>query len=405
MRLRLVAVMMAGLILLPAAEPAADEFKLTPSVAVRQEYNSNLFFDSKDEEDDFITRVRPGLELLNRSERLDLRLTGFVTPFFYWDKDELNSIDQDYSGRLSYRLTPLLTLGADAGVRVDHQPDRDIDVTGIAYGDNRRIQQRYGGNLDYLFTERTSASASYGYARDDWRKRKGSALEDYDSHSVTLGLGRELGAARGVTVGFINAGWARYDYESSETDYYFGAVGVRHRLTEIFNVTADVGARYTDSRFDVARLAVVPPGVLAVVTEEQSESGWGGIGHLGVEYVGERARAALAASHDVNAASGARGVVQRTGLTLTAGYLLAEKLRLGLFAGAFKNDSDRNEFSGQKVDELTYSARPSLRWEIYREFTLEAGYGFTYLDDREADEGSLRHVGYFQLAYGLPLFE
>lgn len=405
MRLRMVAVMMTGLILLPAAKLSADEFKLTPSIAVRQEYNSNIFFDSKDEEDDFITRVRPGLELLNRSERLDLRLAGFVTPFFYWENDELNSIDQDYSGRLSYRPTPLLTLGADAGVRVDHQPDRDIGVTGIAYGDNRRIQQRYGGNLEYMFTERTSGSVSYAYTRDDWRKGMDSDLEDYDSHSVTLGLARELGVARGITVGLINAGWAHYEFESSETDYYFGAVGVRHRLTEIFNVTADVGVRYTDSRFDVARLTVVPPGVLAVVTDEQSDSGWGGIGHLGIEYTGERTRASLNASHDVNAASGARGVVQRTGLTLTGGYLLTEKLRLGLFAGVFKNDSDKNEFSGEKVDELAYLARPSLRWEIYREFTLEAGYNLSYLDDREADEASVQHVVYLQLAYGLPLFE
>jgi hypothetical protein len=65
----------------------ADEFKLTPSVAVRQEYNSNIFFDSSKEEDDTITRVKPGLELLNRTERLDLRLAGFVTPYFYWSKD------------------------------------------------------------------------------------------------------------------------------------------------------------------------------------------------------------------------------------------------------------------------------------------------------------------------------
>lgn len=405
MRLRMLAVMMAGLILAPAAELLADEFKLTPSVAVRQEYNSNIFFDSKDEEDDFITRVRPGLELINRSERLDLMLAGFVTPFFYWENDELNSIDQDYSGRLSYKVTPLLSLGANAGVRVDHQPDRDVAVTGFAYGDNRRIQQRYGGNLEYMFTERMSASVSYGYTRDDWRKSNDSDLEDYDSHSVTLGLARELGAARGITVGFVNAGWAHYDYESSETDYYFGTVGVKHRLTEIFNVTADVGARYTDSSFDVERLAVVPPGVLAVVTEERSDSGWGGIGHLGIEYEGERARASLTASHDINAASGSRGVVRRTGLTFAGGYLLTEKLRLGLFAGVFKNDSDEDEFSGEEIDEVSYIGRPSLRWEIYRDFTLEAGYNVIYLDDREADEGSLQHVVYLQLAYGLPLFD
>jgi hypothetical protein len=395
----------ALVLMLTAADLRADEFKLTPSVAVRQEYNSNIFFDSSNEKDDFITRVKPGLELIERTERLDLRLAGFVIPYVYWDNDNLNSVDQDYSGRADYKLTPLLSVGANAAVRVDHQPDRDIYTTGLAYGDNRRIQQRYGGNLGYMFTELMGASVAYDYTREDWRESSNSDLEDYDSHAVTLGLSRELGAAKGVTVGLLNAGWAHYNYETSDTDYYFGTIGLKHRLTEIFNVSADVGARYTDSSFKVQQLAIVPPGVLAIVTENESDSGWGGIGHLAVEYVGETTRASLGASHDINASSGSQGVVQRTGLTFNGGHLLTEKLRLGAYAGAFRNKSDENEFSGEKIEEYSYSASPSLRWEFYRDVTLEAGYSFTYLDDQEGDQGSVRHLGYVQIAYGLPLFE
>lgn len=384
---------------------SADEFKLTPSVAVRQEYNDNLFFDARDEQDDFVTRIKPGLELTNRTERLDLRLAGFLTPVLYWDKDELNAVDQDYSGRVGYKLTPLLSVDAQAAIRVDHQPDRDILTTGLAYSDNRRLLQTYGGGLGYTFTERTAASVFYTYSREDWGNTDDEDLEDNDSHAVTLGLSRELGAAPGVTVGLLNLGWATYGYESSDTDYFFGTLGVKHRLSEIFNLMADAGARYTDSRFDVQRLVVVPPGVPRVVTREESDSGLGGIGHLSVEYAGERARASLGASHDINSASGSRGVVQRTGLTFSGGYLLTEKLRLGLHASAFRNVSDDEEFSADEVDEFAYNIGPSLRWEIFRDVTLEAGYSFTYLDDRAEDENARRNLGYIQLAYGLPLFE
>ncbi|MBI5577862.1 MAG: outer membrane beta-barrel protein [Deltaproteobacteria bacterium] len=396
----------ALMLVLAAGTAPADEFKLTPSVAVRQEYNSNIFFDTSDEKDSFITRVKPGLELLNRTERLDLRLAGYVTPFYYWDESDLNSVDQDYSGRVNYRLTPLVTIGADAGVRVDHQPDRDLLTTGLTYTDNRRIQQRYGGKASWMFTELMSASVAYGYTREDWRGvDAGDDIEDWDSHSVTLGLSRELGAARGVTVGLLNAGWAEYDYETSKTDYYFGTVGVKHRLTEIFNLTADVGARYTDSDFKVQSLAIVPPGVLAVITEDENSSGWGGIGHLAVEYAGERARASLAASHDINAASGTSGVVQRTGVTFNGGYLWLEKLRVGLIASAFRNKSENEEFTGTEINEYTYNFIPSLRWEFYRDVTLEAGYGFTYVDDRTEDGNAVRSLAFIQLAYGLPLLE
>jgi hypothetical protein len=394
------------MVLTGVAASWADEFKLTPSVALRQEYNSNIFFDTSNEKDSFITRVKPGLEMLNRTERLDLRLAGSLTPYYYWDETDLNSVDQDYSGRVSYRVTPLVSVGADAAVRVDHQPDRDLLTTGLTYSDNRRIQQRYGGNASWMFTELMSLSASYGYTREDWRtSSEDTDLENWDSHSVTLGLTRELGAARGVTLGILNAGWAVYDYETSKTNYYFGTVGVQHRLTEVFNLTADVGARYTDSDFEVQQLAVVPPGVLAVVTGKENSSGWGGVGHLAVEYAGERLRTSLGVSHDINAGSGTSGVVQRTGITFGGGYLLLEKLRLGAAASAFRNKSENEQYTGSKVDEYTYNFGPSLRWEFYRELTLEAGYGFTYVDDRTDDGNALRHLGYVQVAYGLPLFE
>jgi hypothetical protein len=383
----------------------ADEFKLTPSIAVRQEYNSNIFFDASNEQDSLITRVKPGLELLNRTERLELALAGFVTPYYYWDESDLNAVDQDYSGKVSYRLNPLFSVGANAGVRVDHQPDRDILSTGLVYNDNRRIQQRYGGNANWMFTELMSASASYGYTREDWRTSGNEDLEDWDSHAVTLGLSRELGSAPGVTVGLLNAGWAVYDYETSKTDYYFGTVGISHRLSELFRLTADAGGRYTDSEFEQQRLATVPPGVIAVVTEDETSSGWGGIGHLGIEYAGERARGTLSASHDINAASGRSGVVQRTGVTFNGGYLVLEKLRLGLAAGAFRNKSDDDEFTSDEIDEYSYSVGPSLRWELFREVTLEAGYRFNYIDDRTDEGNAVRNLGYLQIAYGLPLLE
>jgi hypothetical protein len=393
-------------VLMMCTEAPADEFKLTPSLAVRQEYNSNIFFDTSNEKDSFITRVTPGLELLNRTERLDLRLNGQVTPFFYWDESDLNSVDQDYSGRVSYRLTPLVTVGANGGVLVDYQPDRDVLTTGLTYTDNRRIRQNYEGSASWMFTELMSVSVSYGYTREDWRGVDADDdIEDWDSHGVTLGLSRELGAAKGVTVGLLNTGWAVYDYETSKTNYYFGTVGVRHRLTEIFNLTADAGVRYTDSDFKVETLAIVPPGVLAVVTEDKNSSGWGGIGHLEIEYAGERTRASLGASHDINAASGTSGVVQRNGLTFSGGYLLLEKLRLGLFASAFRNKSEDEEFSGTEINEYTYNLIPSLRWEFYRDVTLEAGYTFTYINDRTEDGNAVRSLAYVQLAYGLPLFE
>ena len=76
-------------VLLLLTDALADEFKLTPSIAARQEYNDNIFFDTSRPKDSFITRVTPGLELIDRTERLDLRLTGSLTPYVYWTDSSL----------------------------------------------------------------------------------------------------------------------------------------------------------------------------------------------------------------------------------------------------------------------------------------------------------------------------
>jgi len=111
------------------------------------------------------------------------------------------------------------------------------------------------------------------------------------------------------------------------------------------------------------------------------------------------------ASYDVAPLSGSTGVVQRTALTFNGGHLLTEKLRMGLFTGVFRNKSDDNEFSSQKIDEVSFTINPSLRWEFYRDVTLEVGYNFTYVDYRDDDTSASRNLVYIQIAYGLPLLE
>ena len=67
----------------------ADEFNLTPSLTVREEYNDNIFFEYSDAIDDYITTVSAGLELAERTEQLDLSLKGTVSPYFYADNSDL----------------------------------------------------------------------------------------------------------------------------------------------------------------------------------------------------------------------------------------------------------------------------------------------------------------------------
>lgn len=384
-----------------AGTSGADEFKLTPSIAVRQEYNDNIFFSSRDEVDDSITTVTPGLELLERTERLDLNLKAAVSPFYYWDNDDLDDVDHDYRGKASYRLSSLLRLRADAAYSISNRPDRDIDQTGLVQRVEERRRQVYGAGLDATLTEKAAMGLSYGFRRDRFPDQA-SDNEDWKANDVGLGFTYLLTPK---TTGRLNGGYARYEYETSETDYYYGTVGVQYRLSEIFNFLVDGGLRYSDSDFDVARQVIVPPGVPAIVIETQNDSGWGGVGRLMLEYMGEKTRADVSASHDVDAASGRTGVVQRTRFVFNWRHRLLEKLRFGLFGGVYLNKSNADEFSSTEIDELVYNLRPTLRWEFYDNFTLEGAYQYIFVDNKANNNDAQRQVVFLQLAYGYPLFE
>lgn len=384
----------------------ADEFKLTPTIALRQEYVSNVFFDSQKEKDDFITRVRAGVEIAHLTERIETRFSGFVVPSFYWEEDDLNAVDQDYSGRGSLRLTPRFTIEAEAAVHVDHYPDRDIATTGLAYGENRRIRQNYTARGSFATTELWTMTGSYNHRREDWRARGDETIEDWSSHTATWGHVIELGGARGMTQGLLEFGFSSFDYETSDSRSPFATVGIRHRLSEPYAVTAIAGVRYIDTDYTVRRSVFASPGTLSVVEEKESERSWKGLTRLSLDYSGERFHATASASHDIDPSSGRSGVVQRTGGSVSLGYLILERLRAGLYAGVFRNKSETDQFTENRVNSYTYDLIPSLRLEFARDFTFEAGYGFIYVDERNEGEGdAYRHLIFVQLAWGIPLME
>ena len=82
-KIRIQLILLNVLLLLVPSGVLADDFKLIPSLAVREEYNDNIFGSVSDTVDDFITTISPGLELVERTERLDLGLSAIVSPFFY----------------------------------------------------------------------------------------------------------------------------------------------------------------------------------------------------------------------------------------------------------------------------------------------------------------------------------
>jgi len=403
------AILLVSLGFVYANEIMADEFKLIPSIAVRGEYNDNIFYTADDTEDDFITTISAGLELIERTERVDLNLSALVSPFFCNDYNELDDVDQNYRGRGSYKINPSFKVNANALYDVSNRRDRDVETTGIVVSNDKRKRGAAGLGFDYTITEKSAMALSFDYLKDkyDFTNIDQQDLEDY---RALLGFTHNLSQFERPTIGRLNFGFERYkfegqdivegqDIETSDTYNYFGTVGAQHWFSETVNLLIDLGARYTDADFLTPQL--VPP--FGIV--EDNNKGWGGTGQAILEIQGELTRGSIRIAYGVVPASGRGTTVQRSDVVLNLRRRLAERSAIAIATGFYNNKADGDEFSFQELDENTFFIRPTIRWEFFDKFTLDAGYIFNYVDDRIANDDIRSNMVYLQVAYGLPLFE
>lgn len=66
------------------------EFRITPSISIREEYNDNIFLTNTDEEEDFITTINPSLNLTYNTSILTLALDYGLDFKFYVNNSDRN---------------------------------------------------------------------------------------------------------------------------------------------------------------------------------------------------------------------------------------------------------------------------------------------------------------------------
>lgn len=366
----------------------ADGFNLIPSIALRQEYNDNIFFTESAEIDDFITTVSPGLEIEQRTERLDARVSGRVDGLLYFDHDELNDLDQNYAGRVEYQFTPRMRGSVDASYLRDSRADRDIDISGLVLGTDIRRRQHLGAAGNYALSEKAAIGTSYAYDKEEFDDVTDS---DYNSHNVGLGLTYNLEALWQATIGRMNFGYVNVGYTNASVANYSLTFGIERALTEVYRLLVDFGPRFTRTEFDDSAI-------------EDSEV-WGVRGNIILSYRGEYMDMSLNFLHDVQPASGRAGSTERTGMTATVGYRFSDKFRAALSASYFMNRSERQEFALSDIEENSFRIQPRLRYEFTRDMALETFYSYTLIEDEEAATEREQNLIFIRFEWRYPLLE
>jgi hypothetical protein len=375
---------------LPAS---GDELKLTPSVGLSQEYNDNIFLDAFDRRSDFITTFTPGIELSDRSERLDANLLLKLNGILYSKTSDLSSVDQIYRGNVKFALSPKLTLSSSAGYVIDSQPDREIETTGLVLGPNKRHRQLYSLSAERVFSETTSAMLAYSYEQDDYNNDR---FSDLQYHDVNLPLSHDLGRFLSATKATATLDYSHYDSSSSlissllgnivfdtylfdtSVDNYAATVGIASALNEKWSLHGSGGGRYTLTRFRTSGRRTFPNTSFDLSASENVGREWGWVGELGVSYKGERTDGHLSFSSDVQPASGQTGgTTIRTGAVSDIRRRFSYELSGSMTLGYYLNKSTSGVASGRALDDETILLTPSIRYEFTRDMYLEASYRYT----------------------------
>lgn len=378
------------ILLLPIPPAGANELKLVPSLTLKEEYNDNIFFSTSGRQSDFVSTMTPGIELSDRSERLDADILLQLNGILYARTSDLNAVDQDYHGRLGYMLSPRTNISSSARYIVDSQPEREIATTGLVIPSPvKRHQQQYSLTLQQALTEKTSAALAYSYEQDDYDNNSFSNLR---YHDASLTLSHDLDWLMRATKGSVTFDYAHYNSSvnlidslnsDSTVDNYSATVGISRAFTEVWSVQANAGGRYTVSKFHSWEPVIVQPFPPLPFFEEffvpvnTKSHQWGWVGQVALSYKGEKTEGSLAFNADVQPASGqTSGTTDRVGLVADMRRRITYELSGAMTVGYYQNKSTPGAIAGQAIDQDTILLTPNLRYEFSKDMYMEASYQY-----------------------------
>lgn len=362
---------MSLLMLMGVAPAGADDFKLAPSLSLKQEFNDNVLFSSASAKSSFITTASAGVSLLESTERFSARLNARLDGLIYFPLSDLNALEQRYAAQGSCLLTPLLQMDARAAFSRQSRPDRLIDTSGLVVS-QKSSHQNYAVTGRAIMTEKLRTELGYAF---DWADYHDPNVSNVEGHSVKALAQYDLGGTVPNLKLRGRAGFDSYRYAASTVDNSTLTVGASYPFHELWLVEGDLGARLTQADFT----GRAPSGNISPVRRSSEGDGW--VSNVTASYRGEADTAALTLSKDVQNAAGRSGAVETLAVTLQLSRRLSYELTCSMAAGYYTNSSKGNELASRPIDETTIRFNPSLTYELSPHAALELFYEFALVQN------------------------
>lgn len=382
----LIALLAALTLGVPIAD-AQDRVRVTPSVTVSQEYESNVFYRDDRRESDLVTRIAPKLSVAQEGERGHARLWTGLSSRTYWDVSELDAIDRFLGWDVEQRLSPRFTAFSDGRFAFYENLDRVVDegvVLGSGRPDYRQIRAEAG--LRYVLTPLSSLSASFGYRERDYSLGDAEPTNDRrDSESRwgVLSYGRALSPRDQMlaSLAFGESDFSDIGAGSESDDLLEGTAQWARAWSPAWSTSFSAGLR-----------------LLKTETKAGEDRSVAAIGAAGVTRKFQRGELSLSYRRETRPSSGLGSSLDTDKLRASYQTKLTSRLRLAISGDFYRyrsaGDSLVVEFSpicppgsvcfrevDDEIDSKTWTARVQLDWRIRERF-------FTFVSYRYLDQTS-----------------
>ena len=381
---------------------ACANLETIPALSLRQEYNSNVFYQSDHVKDDFIGIAEPSISLRKVTERLQASIAASGIGYYYYRNDQYNNIDQRYHAATHYQVTERLAMSAETRYDIDSQVDREISDTGLVFNNDKRHRIFLASGVKYLINEKTSLETSGSYTSNQFDSDQ--YVDTWDAGGDVTLLVNMAGLLKNA-VGRTHFSYEHYDYDYTLVDNYFMTLGFSRSISDTSGILVDIGGRYTHYKdtYSVFTGEYDPvTGIFEQNDVTRKTGQWGWVGQVMMNRQWEFITTQAGLERNVQEASGRTNATVRSSITGGMDWRLSEKWSFGLEGYYYLNEIETAVSGKSSSDEETYSATEKLVYAYSPTFRMQFRYGYSHLKN-QVDRTTQRHVVAIQADFSMPL--
>jgi uncharacterized protein (PEP-CTERM system associated) len=237
----------ASIFCLSLASLSWAEFKLVPSIGIREEYNDNIYLTPVNREDDLITSINPAVNVSYKTRLLDLALDYGLNFRFYMDHSERNetSLRQTQRAKLETTVSPYKDIFfikiSDEYTRVpiDVRNQVAIDNVFVNMTDSNRFY--INPYMEYPISKTLKTRIGYSYENIWYKAREG---DDTQNHSAGISLIKELSPKITTTLSYnylVHRPQKTEDYDRQDA-----MLGINYQISEKLSLSGGIGHSWFD---------------------------------------------------------------------------------------------------------------------------------------------------------------